>query len=139
MPEYRSPVTSPASMANRRRRRRRYPCFCLFRRIMAACVHIERGRCVAVTQLHTYGGYTHFTCAYVYSYRDGECGCWERMGNAQDTQGVFVPIPTCSYLDPWVDPASAPPSPLCTGAAQARGVRGVVGPPKAGITQARGA
>ncbi|KAF9012065.1 hypothetical protein BDQ17DRAFT_1420459 [Cyathus striatus] len=58
--------------------------------------------------------------------------------NAQDIQGVFVPIPTCSYLDPWVDPASVPPSPLCTAVAW-RGVRGVVGPPEVGITQALGA
>ncbi|CAA7267896.1 unnamed protein product [Cyclocybe aegerita] len=32
--------------------------------------------------------------------------------NAADSQGVFVPIPTCTYLDPWVDPSTAPP-PVC--------------------------
>lgn len=40
--------------------------------------------------------------------------------NAQDTQGVFVEVPGCSYLDPWVTPAAAPPSPLCAGGAARR-------------------
>jgi glucan 1,3-beta-glucosidase len=30
--------------------------------------------------------------------------------NPSDTQGLHVAIPTCTYLDPWVDPASAPPA-----------------------------
>ncbi|TFK76576.1 glycoside hydrolase [Pluteus cervinus] len=37
--------------------------------------------------------------------------------NAADTALMYVPIPTCSYLDPWVGDAS-PPSPLCGGAAR---------------------
>ena len=36
--------------------------------------------------------------------------------NAGDNVGMAVPIPTCSYLDPWVGSA-APPSPLCSGGA----------------------
>ncbi|KAI0797622.1 glycoside hydrolase superfamily [Abortiporus biennis] len=39
--------------------------------------------------------------------------------NSADSAGDFVPIPTCSYLDPWVGSA-APPSPLCSGAAAKR-------------------
>lgn len=35
--------------------------------------------------------------------------------NSADNSGMAVPIPTCSYLDPWVGDA-APPSPLCGGA-----------------------
>ncbi|KAF8889766.1 glycoside hydrolase [Gymnopilus junonius] len=42
--------------------------------------------------------------------------------NPSDTQGVNVPIPICTYLDPWVDPGTAPPSPLCAGAAARRAV-----------------
>ncbi|KDR81484.1 hypothetical protein GALMADRAFT_239455 [Galerina marginata CBS 339.88] len=41
--------------------------------------------------------------------------------NSADNQGMNVNIPTCSYLDPWVDPGSAPPSPLCSAAAARRG------------------
>lgn len=36
--------------------------------------------------------------------------------NPSDTALEMVPIATCSYLDPWVGPSAAPPSPLCTGA-----------------------
>ncbi|KAG6814282.1 hypothetical protein H0H92_013407 [Tricholoma furcatifolium] len=42
---------------------------------------------------------------------------WE---NTADTSGMFVEIPTCSYLDPWVGPTVAPPSPLCSSSAQRR-------------------
>ena len=35
--------------------------------------------------------------------------------NTADNAGMNVPIPTCSYLDPWVGSA-APPVPLCSGA-----------------------
>ena len=49
--------------------------------------------------------------------------------NAADNTGMAVPIPTCSYLDPWVGTAD-PPSPLCTPAAK----RDVV--PQATITPA---
>lgn len=35
---------------------------------------------------------------------------WE---NAQDTAGLMVSMAGCSYLDPWVNPTAAPPSPLC--------------------------
>lgn len=37
--------------------------------------------------------------------------------NTADNSGMAVPIPTCSYLDPWVGTAD-PPSPLCSGAAK---------------------
>ena len=37
--------------------------------------------------------------------------------NTADASGMAVPIPTCSYLDPWVGSAN-PPSPLCSGAAR---------------------
>ncbi|KAG6886031.1 hypothetical protein C0993_005215 [Termitomyces sp. T159_Od127] len=40
--------------------------------------------------------------------------------NSADTGGMFVPIPTCSYLDPWIGPSASPPSPLCSSAAQRR-------------------
>ncbi|KAH8106773.1 glycoside hydrolase [Cristinia sonorae] len=40
--------------------------------------------------------------------------------NAQDKSGMYVPIPTCSYLDPWVNPTAAPPSPLCAGSPNRR-------------------
>lgn len=33
--------------------------------------------------------------------------------NADDNVGYAVEVPGCSYLDPWVTPAAAPPSPLC--------------------------
>jgi glucan 1,3-beta-glucosidase len=36
--------------------------------------------------------------------------------NSADTAGMMVQIPSCSYLDPWVGPTVAPPSPLCSGA-----------------------
>jgi len=36
--------------------------------------------------------------------------------NTADNQGLFVAIPTCTYLDPWVKPTTAPPSPLCLAA-----------------------
>ena len=39
--------------------------------------------------------------------------------NPSDTAGANVPISTCSYLDPWVGPTAAPPSPLCAGGAAA--------------------
>jgi len=39
--------------------------------------------------------------------------------NSADNQGFFVAIPSCTYLDPWVNPTSLAPSPLCSGAAQA--------------------
>ncbi|KAH9484136.1 putative glucan 1,3-beta-glucosidase D [Psilocybe cubensis] len=32
--------------------------------------------------------------------------------NSADTQGMHVPISTCSYPDPWVNPSTAPP-PMC--------------------------
>lgn len=35
--------------------------------------------------------------------------------NPTDSAGMYLPIPTCSYLDPWVGPTAAPPSPLCGG------------------------
>ena len=30
--------------------------------------------------------------------------------NPSDTESMHVPIPTCTYLDPWVDPGTAPPA-----------------------------
>jgi glucan 1,3-beta-glucosidase len=39
--------------------------------------------------------------------------------NGADQTGMAVPIPTCSYLDPWVGTVD-PPSPLCSGAAAKR-------------------
>lgn len=33
--------------------------------------------------------------------------------NSADKAGLMVQIPGCTYLDPWVDPGTAPPSPLC--------------------------
>ncbi|KAF8163175.1 glycoside hydrolase superfamily [Crassisporium funariophilum] len=36
--------------------------------------------------------------------------------NAADTQLIMAPMQTCTYLDPWVDPAVAPPAPFCPGA-----------------------
>ncbi|KAG2020434.1 exo-beta-1,3-glucanase [Coprinopsis cinerea AmutBmut pab1-1] len=36
--------------------------------------------------------------------------------NPADTVGFAVEIPGCTYLDPWVTPAAAPPSPLCAAA-----------------------
>ncbi|TFK42709.1 exo-beta-1,3-glucanase [Crucibulum laeve] len=40
--------------------------------------------------------------------------------NPSDNAGVFVEISTCSYLDPWISPTVAPPSPLCAGGARRR-------------------
>ncbi|KAG5717966.1 putative glucan 1,3-beta-glucosidase D [Termitomyces sp. T112] len=40
--------------------------------------------------------------------------------NSADTAGMFVAIPTCSYLDPWIGPTASPPSPLCSSAAHRR-------------------
>ncbi|SJL04662.1 uncharacterized protein ARMOST_08030 [Armillaria ostoyae] len=34
--------------------------------------------------------------------------------NSGDTDGLNVNISSCSYLDPWVGPTAAPPSPLCS-------------------------
>ncbi len=34
--------------------------------------------------------------------------------NSGDTEGLNVNIASCSYLDPWVGPTAAPPSPLCS-------------------------
>jgi len=36
--------------------------------------------------------------------------------NPQDQAGLYVPIPGCTYLDPWVGANAAPPVPLCPGA-----------------------
>jgi len=33
---------------------------------------------------------------------------------AEDDDLMHVPDPSCNYLDPWVGPTAAPPSPLCT-------------------------
>lgn len=38
--------------------------------------------------------------------------------NSADNQELFVAIPTCTYLDPWVNPTTPPPSPLCSGRTQ---------------------
>jgi hypothetical protein len=38
--------------------------------------------------------------------------------NPSDTAGDMVAIATCSYLDPWIAPSAAAPSPLCSGAAK---------------------
>lgn len=51
--------------------------------------------------------------------------------NPSDTAGVAVEIPGCSYLDPWVDPGTAPPSPLCGAGAAAPPANPVVTPPPA--------
>lgn len=32
--------------------------------------------------------------------------------NPSDTAGFYVEIPGCKYLDPWIDPSTAPP-PVC--------------------------
>ncbi|TFK55156.1 glycoside hydrolase [Heliocybe sulcata] len=42
--------------------------------------------------------------------------------NSGDSASMYVAIATCSYLDPWVGPNAAPPSPLCSGAARRAGV-----------------
>ncbi|GLB35077.1 putative glycoside hydrolase family 5 protein [Lyophyllum shimeji] len=33
--------------------------------------------------------------------------------NPADNDGMYVPVASCSYLDPWIGPNAAPPSPLC--------------------------
>ena len=33
--------------------------------------------------------------------------------NAADSSGYVAEVPGCVYQDPWIDPGSAPPSPLC--------------------------
>jgi glucan 1,3-beta-glucosidase len=38
--------------------------------------------------------------------------------NPSDTAGLMVNMSGCSYLDPWIGPTAAPPSPLCSGAAK---------------------
>ena len=40
--------------------------------------------------------------------------------NSADSAGLMTDIAGCSYLDPWVGPSAAPPSPLCAGAAAAK-------------------
>lgn len=35
--------------------------------------------------------------------------------NSADNAGLYVKASGCSYLDPWVGPTAAPPSPLCSG------------------------
>lgn len=40
--------------------------------------------------------------------------------NPSDSGGLYVPVSTCSYLDPWVGPTAAPPSPLCSGSGARR-------------------
>ncbi|KAG6845238.1 hypothetical protein H0H87_012230 [Tephrocybe sp. NHM501043] len=40
--------------------------------------------------------------------------------NSADADGMYVTIPSCSYLDPWIGPTAAPPSPLCSSAARRR-------------------
>ncbi|KAG6334871.1 hypothetical protein ID866_4212 [Astraeus odoratus] len=42
--------------------------------------------------------------------------------NPSDTAGEMVAIATCSYLNPWIGPSAAPPSPLCSTGAAARAV-----------------
>jgi glucan 1,3-beta-glucosidase len=46
--------------------------------------------------------------------------------NPSDTAGMMTNIATCSYLDPWVGPTAAPPSPLCSGSSK-RGRSRIVG------------
>lgn len=38
--------------------------------------------------------------------------------NPSDTTRMNVPIPSCTYLDPWVDPGTAPPAACGAGAAR---------------------
>ncbi|KAF7441072.1 hypothetical protein PC9H_001421 [Pleurotus ostreatus] len=40
--------------------------------------------------------------------------------NPSDSAGYYTEVAGCSYLDPWVGPTAAPPSPLCPGAPAAR-------------------
>ncbi|KAF8436891.1 glycoside hydrolase family 5 protein [Boletus edulis BED1] len=42
--------------------------------------------------------------------------------NPSDTAGEMVAIATCSYLNPWIGPSAAPPSPLCQSANSGRAV-----------------
>lgn len=50
--------------------------------------------------------------------------------NASDTAGEMVAIATCSYLNPWIGPGVAPPSPLCQSGNAARAVaRSTITPP----------
>ncbi|EPQ58738.1 hypothetical protein GLOTRDRAFT_12654, partial [Gloeophyllum trabeum ATCC 11539] len=39
--------------------------------------------------------------------------------NSADSAGMYVPVATCNYLDPWIGDA-APPSPLCSGGKRKR-------------------
>ena len=39
--------------------------------------------------------------------------------NPSDTSGMYVRIPGCSYLDPWIGPSATPP-PVCSGGAAKR-------------------
>ncbi|KAF9532305.1 exo-beta-1,3-glucanase [Crepidotus variabilis] len=48
--------------------------------------------------------------------------------NAKDNTGFNVPIPGCTYLDPWVDPGTAPPA-ACAGAANRRAPQPTITPP----------
>ncbi|KAG2009548.1 exo-beta-1,3-glucanase [Coprinopsis cinerea AmutBmut pab1-1] len=50
--------------------------------------------------------------------------------NPEDSEGYVAEVEGCSYLDPWVTPAAAPPSPLCVGVAR----RGMLG---RGVVEAR--
>ena len=53
--------------------------------------------------------------------------------NNADKQGMAVPIPTCSYYDPWIG-TTDPPSPLCSGSSTKREEKRKV--PEAVITPA---
>jgi len=49
--------------------------------------------------------------------------------NPSDTAGEMVGIATCNYLDPWIGPSAAPPSPLCNSGSAARAVgRAIITP-----------
>jgi glucan 1,3-beta-glucosidase len=50
--------------------------------------------------------------------------------NPSDTRGMYVPIQSCSYLDPWVGPTAAAPPVCSSGSAEKRGY-----PPPPMITQ----
>ncbi|PFH50698.1 glycoside hydrolase family 5 protein [Amanita thiersii Skay4041] len=43
--------------------------------------------------------------------------------NPADQDGLYVEIPGCTYLDPWVGPDAAPPQPLCPAGGAAGGAR----------------
>ncbi|KAF9228587.1 glycoside hydrolase family 5 protein [Gyrodon lividus] len=49
--------------------------------------------------------------------------------NPSDNAGEMVGIATCSYLDPWIGPSAAPPSPLCSTGAAARALEPMTTPP----------